>query len=221
MQKEFEIIQANMGRAIPGQSLTNDPDNPAPYEQAPKFNTVDEASKYLWDFITEERKYVSIMKGINKGIPVMDFVKVILFNEFVNGSFNPDLMMMMAEPLAFMIIALAERLDLDIQVTDNDDVDEEEEMFGTTVEKKQLSELKEAAKSSRIPEGYLTQEMEEEIRNLPDVSSLLSPQGEPVDEGPVEKVSLDQEGTQAQQPSAPPPQPELPPQQPTEPEVQR
>lgn len=221
MQKEFEIIQANMGRAIPGQSLTNDPDNPAPYEQAPKFNTVDEASKYLWDFITEERKYVSIMKGINKGIPVMDFVKVILFNEFVNGSFNPDLMMMMAEPLAFMIIALAERLDLDIQVTNNDDVDEEEEMFGTTVEKKQLSELKEAAKSSRIPEGYLTQEMEEEIRNLPDVSSLLSPQGEPVDETPVDKVSLDQEGTQAQQPSAPPPQPELPPQQPTEPEVQR
>ena len=112
MQKEFDKIQAGMGRPIPGQSLTNDPDNPAPYEQAPMFTTVDEASKYLWDFITDEPRYVAIMRAVDEEIPVMEHVRVILFNHFVKGAFNPDLMLMMAEPLAFMIIALAERLDL-------------------------------------------------------------------------------------------------------------
>jgi hypothetical protein len=219
MQKEFDKIQAGMGRPIPGQSLTSNPDTPAPYEQAPMFTTVDEASKYLWDFVTDEPRYVAIMRAVDEEIPVMELVRVILFNHFVKGAFNPDLMLMMAEPLAFMIIALAERLDLDIKITDDDDDDEEEEMFGTKLETQKLDQLRASAKSSKLPQGFITQEMEEEIRNLPDVSSLLAPQAEAVDEGPVEKVSLDQEANTTQESSMLSPQPDLPPQQPTEQEV--
>jgi hypothetical protein len=122
----FEQEQSKMMRPIAGQSMTNDPANPDVYEQAPRFTNFHEASEYMWDSLTEESEYAKYMTGISKGVPIMSIVQVILFNEFQQGTFNPDLMMMMIEPTAFMLIALAERLDLDIKITLDDDEDEEE-----------------------------------------------------------------------------------------------
>ena len=201
MEQEFNDVQANMGRPIPGQSMTNDPENPAPYEQAPMFTTVNEASKYLWDFVTEEEHYAAIMTGLNDGEPVMNFVRVILFNEFTKGTFNPDLMLMMAEPLAFMIIALGERLDIDMQITDNDDEDEEEEMFGSKVEEDKLEQMREASKAGQIPQGFLTDAMEEEMRSLPNIDSLLAAE-------PMPESSLAEETPEVDEaPAAPSPAP--------------
>lgn len=171
MQQEYDTIRANMGSPIAGQGMVADPNNPAPFEQPPMFTTVQDASKYLWDFVTEDGHYSTLMQGINNGVPVMDYVKVILFNQFAKGVFNPDLMMMMAEPLAFMIIALAERLDLDIKITDEDDEDEDEEMFGVKVEEEKLARLRKS-----IPHGIITKDMEDEMRTLPDIDSLLAQQ---------------------------------------------
>ena len=190
-------IQANFSRPIPGQSLTSDPNNLAPYEQPPRYTTVEEASKYLWDYVTEDRRYATIMQGVSEGIPVMDYVRLILFKEFSEGSFNPDLMIMMAEPLAFMIIALAERLDLDIQITNEDDVDEDEEIFGIKVEEEKLNKLKESAQSNRIPAGFITEDMRKEMGNLPSLPSLLDVQ-EPVD------VEAESDTVSIEEPSLPP-----------------
>jgi hypothetical protein len=205
MEQEFNDVQANMGRAIPGQSMTNDPENPAPYEQAPMFTTVNEASKYLWDFVTEEEHYAAIMTGLNDGEPVMNFVRVILFNEFTKGTFNPDLMLMMAEPLAFMIIALGERLDIDMQITDNDDEDEEEEMFGSKVEEDKLEQMREASKAGQIPQGFLTDAMEEEMRSLPNIDSLLA--AEPMPESSLAEETPEVDEAPAASSPAPSPAP--------------
>ena len=128
---------AKMGRPIPGQSLTSDPDNPAPYEQAPKFTDVHEASMYLWDFITADERYANLMIGVSKGVPIMTLVEVILFEQFQDGMFNPDLMLMLAEPLAYMLIALAERLDLDIKI---DNEEEEGDVFGLEMREGKINE---------------------------------------------------------------------------------
>lgn len=201
MEQEFNDIQANMGRSIPGQSMTNDPENPAPYEQPPKFTTVNEASKYLWDFVTEERNYAAIMTGLNEGEPVMNFVRVILFNEFVQGTFNPDLMLIMAEPLAFMIIALGERLDIDMQITEDDDEDENEELFGSALEEKKLEQMRQSVKGGQIPQGFLTDAMEEEMRSLPNIDSLLAAD-------PVPESALAAEAPEVDEATAPPTQDE-------------
>ncbi len=208
--EEYNTIQANMGRPIAGQSMVSDPNNPAPYEQAPKLTTVQDASKHLWDFVTEDERYATLMQGINNGVPVMDYVKVILFNQFVNGAFNPDLMMMMAEPLAFMLIALAERLDLDIKITreDEEDEEEDEEMFGVKVEQEKLARL-----SKAIPHGIITKDMEDEMRSLPDIDSLLAQQTpKSVESGgdtPTENIVEDT----AEQPATQEPSLMLPPEQ--------
>ncbi len=171
-EQTYMTEMSKMDRPIPGMSLTNDPDNPAPYEQAPKFTNVHEASNYMWETITEDEVYESLMTGLSEGAPLMPIVQVLLFNEFQQGTFNPDLMMMMVEPVAYMLIALAERLDIDV-VVDTDD-DEEEEVFGVKVKEEKLQQLVDAAGTSqKIPEGMLSNKMIAEMNSLPKLPSLL------------------------------------------------
>jgi hypothetical protein len=161
---------AKMDRPIPGQSLTNDPENPAPYEQPPKFTNVHEATQYMWDKITDDEVYESLMTGFSKGVPVMPVVQVLLFDEFQQGTFNPDLMLMLVEPTAYMLIALAERLDIDVEIDTEED---EGEVFGVSMQEEKLDKLREAAGPKKVPEGMLTPSMIEEMESMP-VPSLFS-----------------------------------------------
>ena len=188
----YNAERSKMGRSIPGQSLTNDPANPAPYEKAPEITNVHEGTEYLFDFITEETVYASLMTGISKGVPVMAIVQVILFNEFQKGKWNPDLMLMLAEPCAYILIALAERLDLDI-IIDNDE--EEGDVFGVDMEEKKLEQLR----NSVIPQGFITEEMAGEMESLPTMGSLLEPQvEEAAPEAPEAPEALAQPSLMAQ-----------------------
>lgn len=195
MEEEVYMQEVSkMNRPIPGQSLTTDPENPAPYERPPEFTNVHEASMYMWDFVTEDETYVALMTGISKGVPIMSIVQVLLFDQFQQGKFNPDLMMMLAEPLAYMLIALAERLDLDIKI-DNDE--EEGDVFGVDMEEASLQKLRDAAtKSGMLPQGFLTEEMTTDMIELPEVSLLEKPEA-PL-ESPVEETAPAQPSLMAQ-----------------------
>ena len=57
----------------------------------------------------------------------MEIVQVLIFQGFQDGLFNPDMMLMVAEPLAYMIAALAERADVDFVIMNDDDDDDEDE----------------------------------------------------------------------------------------------
>ncbi len=185
--EDYQAERAKMGRAVPGQSLTNDPDAPAPYEKAPKFTNIHEINEYLWDFVTDEEIYPGLMKGLQSGVPVMKMVQTILFNEFQEGTMNPDLMLMAAEPLAYMLIALAERLDIDVDI---DGEGEEEEVFGAKMNESKMEELK--AKASGLGIGgnsVITPEMLDEAKRLP---SLLEekPQEEALEPEAPQQPSL-------------------------------
>lgn len=175
MEEEVYMEEVSkMNRPIPGQSLTTDPENPAPYERPPEFTNVHEASMYMWDFVTEDETYAALMIGISKGVPIMSIVQVLLFDQFQQGKFNPDLMMMLAEPLAYMLIALAERLDLDIKI-DNDE--EEGDVFGIDMEEKRLEQLRESASSKGLlPQGMISKEMSADMKELPEISLLEKPE---------------------------------------------
>ncbi len=180
--EEYLQERSKMDRPIPGQSLTTDPDNPAPYEQPPRFTVIHEANEYLWNFITQEEVYPELMIAISNGTPVMTITKTILFNEFQKGSFNPDLMLMLAEPLAYMLIALAERLDLEIVI---DSEEEEGDIFGVQMEQKRLEELRNSTKANnKVPEGIITKDMAAELETLPRIDSLLSAPEEEKEEAP-------------------------------------
>ena len=180
-QEEVQKVRSSSNRSIPGQSLSNDPENPAPFEKAPKFTSVYEASEEMFMDLIEPETYVSIMEAVDGGIPVMQITQMILFQKFKEGDYNPDLMIMMIEPVAYMIIALAERLDLDIIVDEDDD--DEDDIFGVNFKEDQLKQLKGAASTGAIPAGMLTSSMQEKMEDLPETleetsepeESLLSP----------------------------------------------
>ena len=176
MEDEQVYMQemSKMDRPIPGQSLTTDPENPAPYERPPEFTNVHDATMYLWDYVTEEETYAALMTGISKGVPVMAITQVILFDHFQQGKWNPYLMLMLAEPLAYMLIALAERLDLDIEI---DNEEEEGDIFGVDMEEATIEKLRESAKENGLlPQGFITKEMSSDMETLPPVSLLEKPE---------------------------------------------
>ena len=192
-EDDYNAVRAKMGRPIPGQSLTNDPENPAPFEKAPEMTNVHEASMYLWDFVTEEETYAALMTAIDNEVPVMHIVQTILFNEFQQGKWNPDLMLMLAEPLAYMLIALAERLDLDIKI---DTEEEEGDVFGVEMETASIEKLRESAKESgMLPQGFVTEEMDAKMKQLPEISLLENPE---VEEETVEAPTPEQPSLMAQ-----------------------
>jgi hypothetical protein len=109
----------------------------------------------------------------------MELTQVILFKGFTEGKWNPDLMMLLAEPLAFMLIALAERQGIDY-VIGRDDAEEEagdKRKLSTTGIEERLKEKQQAAlqgKTDTLPPAIV-----ERIEEVPIVESLLAEQEKP------------------------------------------
>lgn len=124
---EFTAQAGQMKRSTPGEAMSNNPDNPYAFEGATEFTVQREALEYLFVTITDEDKYPAILGAIDDGVPLMELTQVILFKGFTEGKWNPDLLLMLAEPLAYMLMALAERQGIDYVVNDDDVNDETEE----------------------------------------------------------------------------------------------
>lgn len=124
MQLTEEDVVENAGkfeRPIPGQSLTNDPDSPLPFEGPAEFTDQEDVLNYYFELLTAEDKFEDVMDLLEGGTPVMDLVQILLMQGFQEGLFNPDLMLIMAEPLAYLLIALAERQGIDVEIMSEED----------------------------------------------------------------------------------------------------
>jgi hypothetical protein len=138
---EFTAQAAKLERSIPGEGMSNDPENPYAFEGATEFTVQREALEYLFVTITDEDKYPAILGAIDDGVPLMELTQVILFKGFTEGKWNPDLLMLLAEPLAYMLMALAERQGIDY-VINSDDVNDETEEDRNEATDNMLSKLK-------------------------------------------------------------------------------
>jgi hypothetical protein len=184
--EQYLQFQAKMKRPLPGQSLTNDPENPAPFERPPEYTSVHEASEYLFLNMIEKESYIPLMQALASGVPVMELTQLVLFTGFQEGKWNPDLMVLLAEPVAYMLIALAEKSDIDVVFYRGEEEDEaeEEELFGLSMEAETLARLKSASKSGEIPIGTFSPALVEKIEEVPEVpqESLLAAPKAPVEE---------------------------------------
>ena len=133
MQEQYsqEAIDAivNKGNSIPGQSLTSNPDEPRPFEGTPEFVNFKEALDYTVGELLEKNTYMSIMAAVGDGVPILDLVMQITYVGFRDGRWNPDLMMMLIEPLIYVLMALAEKADIEYRIDDEDDEDDDNSML--------------------------------------------------------------------------------------------
>ena len=127
-EKAAQFVQGNMerGRAIPGQSLTNDPSQPYNWEKAPEFTNAKEAMLYVFENLTVPETTANILLSLSKGIGVIDIASITLYTGFTEGKWNPDLMMLLMEPTMYMVMALAEKAELDFVMDSAEEVGEEE-----------------------------------------------------------------------------------------------
>lgn len=176
MNEEYVKVVTQLGRPIPGQSLTENPDNPAPYEKPPQFTSVHEASEFIFEKLIEEESYVQMMNLMADDMPIMDIVQTLLFTGFTEGKWSPDLMLMLVEPVAYMLLALAERAEIDpvIYRGEEEDEDEEERILGTTYEKQKFASMKKLLQTQKVPETTISSDMLQAISELPVNGSLMS-----------------------------------------------
>ena len=140
--------RVTLNRPIPGQGLTNDPENPYPWEKAPEFTDLEDVLRYLLDAITQEESYAALMDLISNKTPLIELTQVILFKGFTEGKWNPDLMMIAAEPLTYMLLALSERADIDAVIMVEDEDDEDSTVFNVDMTRDKLNKLAEAARKN-------------------------------------------------------------------------
>ena len=67
---------------VPGQSLTNTPGN-YPWEHAPQYTSVDEASEYVWDRMHDPAMLDQITTFLKNDIPVEAITRMIVFGGFI------------------------------------------------------------------------------------------------------------------------------------------
>lgn len=90
---------------VAGQSLTDTPKN-YPWEHAPQYATVEDASMQVWDGLHDEATMQKVLVLLEAGLTVEEITKVIVFAGFVEGKFTPDTGLLLTPIVAKMIMAI-------------------------------------------------------------------------------------------------------------------
>ena len=96
---------------VPGQSLTDTPRN-YPWEHAPQFSTVEDASMQIWEGLHSDAAMEKVIVLLEAGLTVEEITKVIVFAGFVEGKFNPDVGLLLTPIVAKMILAIGKKADI-------------------------------------------------------------------------------------------------------------
>ena len=102
----------NQGSPIPGQSLTRNPDTPYPWETPPDITNPKEALEIVVEDLLETQAVKSIVSALAGGLPVGDIAMAVLYNKFIEGVISIDLLMLLAEPTMYLIMAIGEEANI-------------------------------------------------------------------------------------------------------------
>ena len=123
-----EIVNlSSKGGAIPGQSLVNDPSQPYAWEQPPEFANPKDALDYMTGLVFQPDSMKEIVGALANGAAVADVAMVMLYAKFTEGKFNPDVLMLLAEPVMYLIMAIGEEANIKYNIEDSNDLDELDE----------------------------------------------------------------------------------------------
>jgi len=176
---------SNKGGPIPGQSLTRDSEDPYPWETPPEFSNPREALDDVVGSIMQPEAMKNIVGALAQGGAVADIGTAILYAKFNEGKITPDVMMMLAEPVMYTIMAIGEEANIkyNIEGNDLDEFDEEDDAEDGDAKLNEfrnvLTDIKKGATkniepskidSNVVPESILAQVKEKG----PEIKSLLS-----------------------------------------------
>jgi len=177
--KAINFIKGSLerGRPIPGQSLTNSPDQPYRWEQPPEFSNPKEAMLHVFEVLTVPEAVSNIIYSLSEGVGVVDLASITLYSGFIEGKWNPDLMVLLMEPTMYMIMALAEKADIeyDLEAGDRSSMKEMSSDDEINQIKKGLNELDKLKQQtvSKVNEQVLPKDIREMVEKVELPQSLL------------------------------------------------
>jgi hypothetical protein len=133
-----------------GQSLTNSPDTPYPWEGQPEITSVKVATEKIFFDLLKEDNLTTVATLMSQKTPVADIANLLLTAGFQKGKWNPDMMLSLLEPTMYMLLAIAEKAGID-PILNRDDADveiEEDDEIDADID---LERVK--TQRNRIPEG--------------------------------------------------------------------
>ena len=182
------VSMINKGSAIPGQSLTNNPNNRYPWESPPKYANPREALTAITTELLDTEKIGFLIDSLAEGMAVTDITTSILFAKFYQGEINPDMMLLLIEPIMYTIMSIGSEAGIEYNIEPgdvNESFDEPDEEFEKTklsefnraigkVSNESKSKINKNIKSEILPKSLL-----EKIEDKgPEIRSLLNKQEE-------------------------------------------
>lgn len=146
---------------IPGQSLTDQPGN-SKWEHPPQFTDPKKAADMVWSQLMNKRNIEQVAVMLHKGIPAEAIARTVLFGGFANGKWSPDVAMLIAKPVLYMIAAIGQQAGIDdMKITMPKDKNDPEDPINMMAQAQAQEKL---AKKSQAPEdrqknliqGFLT-----------------------------------------------------------------
>ena len=70
-QSGVDAVGGNLGRPIPGQSLTSNPDERRPFESSPEYTDFRDALDFITSELLLEENLVPLLQAIGGGVPIV------------------------------------------------------------------------------------------------------------------------------------------------------
>ena len=177
---------SNNGAALPGQSLTSDPEQPSQWEKPATFSNPREALDYIVEELLQPEAMKNIVGALVKGAAVADLSLAVLYAKFTQGDINPDTLLLLVEPVMYIMMAVGEEANIKYNIEGND-LDEFDEEDSQEEETRKLNEFKNSftnikkdtvAKElapSKINSGAVPASLLEKVTEQgPEIRSMLS-----------------------------------------------
>ena len=184
----------------PGQSLTNSPDTQQAWEQPPRTTSIKEARELMFLEILKEENLQTIIVLMNDGMSISQLTEMLLFIGFTKGQFNADLMMLLAEPTMYMLLAIAEAVGIeppinrdDLINADEEDLDEEETAEVTKLATQMEDQIRNPKRledlQSKLEQTAIPREIQERVAevDLSEIKESLLSKPEPTNDSLLER----------------------------------
>tara|TARA_R100001460_G_scaffold1380_5_gene5333 strand:- start:271 stop:987 length:717 start_codon:yes stop_codon:yes gene_type:complete len=175
------VALKSQGSAIPGQSLTNSPDQPYPWEQPAEFANPRDAIDAILTQLLQPEAVKEIITGLSNGASVGDLAMAITYAKFTEGKINPDTMLLVMEPIMYLIMSIGEEANIQYNI-DNDDIDEEDEdeiaeklqEFENIFEQIQAGAMDKEIKPENLSEGVVDKSLLDRVKEAgPEIRQSL------------------------------------------------
>tara|TARA_X000001382_G_C3166443_1_gene178011 strand:- start:48 stop:668 length:621 start_codon:yes stop_codon:yes gene_type:complete len=120
------IEQTAFEAPIPGQSLTNSPENNYAWEKPPEMVDLNTARQKIFLNLLEPKNLEEVQKLMINEVPVDAIAQTVLVEGFRQGKFNPDLALQLLEPTMYMLLAIAEKSGIEPTLDAESDEDDED-----------------------------------------------------------------------------------------------